>query len=144
MSQPGGKKGGGKAAAAKKVVAPEEPNVDRTTPAPSKVIDDAKDETSSIGDKKEVAKGTDTEAPTPKPQSAGATTRDGAQKLLNLAMKGEWVPIENTMKQLEKAVAAATDEINTTPLAGVMDPVSGGIFSLFSLFFIYFLIIVVN
>lgn len=127
MSQPGGKKGGGKGAAAKKgaaAPAPEDTNTDRATPAPTKLIDDAKDETSSIGDKKEASKGADSETPTPKPQSAGATTRDGAQKLLNLAMKGEWVPIENTMKQLEKAVAAATDEINTTPLAGVMDPVS--------------------
>lgn len=129
MSQPGGKKGGGKAPAAKKTIPVEEPTVDRVTPAPAKVIDDAKDETSSIGDKKEVTKGADSEAPTPKPQSAGATTRDGAQKLLNLAMKGEWVPIENTMKQLEKAVAASTDEINTTPLAGVLDPVSNLLFS---------------
>lgn len=84
-----------------------------------------KDETSAAanGDKK--SDKADTEQPSqPKPGSAGATVRDGAQKVLTLAMKSEWAPVEAVLKGLEKAVAAGGEDANTTPLAGVMDPVS--------------------
>lgn len=94
---------------------------EKVTPVAIKTDMDAKDETSSNGDKKDV-KIID-EASPPKPQSAGASTRDAAQKLLALAMKQEWTPIEQVMKALEKAVAAGGDDVNTTPLAGVLDPV---------------------
>lgn len=115
MSVPGGKKGGPKAALKKG-----SDDAGDRTPAASK-SDDAKDETSSNGDKKEI-KGTE-DAPA-KPQSAGATQRDGSLKLLNLAMKSEWTPIDQVLKILEKAVAAGGEDTNTTPMAGIMDPVS--------------------
>ncbi|XP_021701891.1 serine/threonine-protein phosphatase 6 regulatory ankyrin repeat subunit B isoform X2 [Aedes aegypti] len=85
-----------------------------------------KDETSAAanGDKK--SDKADTEQPSqPKPGSAGATVRDGAQKVLTLAMKSEWAPVEAVLKGLEKAVAAGGEDANTTPLAGVMDPATG-------------------
>lgn len=103
-----------------KVVA-DELATERATPAAIKPDMDTKDETSSNGDKKDI-KAADEVSP-PKPQSAGASTRDAAQKLLALAMKQEWTPIEQVMKALEKAVVAGGDDVNTTPLAGVLDPV---------------------
>lgn len=39
-------------------------------------------------------------------------------------MKGEWPPVDQVMKQIEKAIAAGGEDVNTTPLAGLMDPVS--------------------
>ncbi|XP_053665919.1 serine/threonine-protein phosphatase 6 regulatory ankyrin repeat subunit B [Anopheles marshallii] len=84
----------------------------------------AKDDSSANGDKK--SDKADTEQPSqPKPGSAGATVRDGAQKVLNLAMKSEWAPVEAVLKGLEKAVAAGGDDSNQTPLAGVLDPTTG-------------------
>ncbi|XP_035912924.1 serine/threonine-protein phosphatase 6 regulatory ankyrin repeat subunit B isoform X3 [Anopheles stephensi] len=84
----------------------------------------AKDDSSANGDKK--SDKADTEQPSqPKPGSAGATVRDGAQKVLNLAMKSEWAPVEAVLKGLEKAVAAGGDDSNQTPLAGVLDPATG-------------------
>lgn len=94
---------------------------ERATPAAIKPEMDTKDETSSNGDKKDIK--VPDEASPPKPQSAGASTRDAAQKLLALAMKQEWTPIEQVMKALEKAVTVGGDDVNTTPLAGVLDPV---------------------
>uniref|UniRef100_A0A1S4GZD0 ANK_REP_REGION domain-containing protein n=2 Tax=gambiae species complex TaxID=44542 RepID=A0A1S4GZD0_ANOGA len=85
----------------------------------------AKDDASANGDKAKPDKA-DTEQPSqPKPGSAGATVRDGAQKVLNLAMKSEWAPVEAVLKGLEKAVAAGGDDSNQTPLAGVLDPATG-------------------
>lgn len=60
----------------------------------------------------------------PKPPSAGVTTRDSAQKLLNLATKGEWTGVESVVKQLEKSIANLGEEADSTPLAGILDPVS--------------------
>ena len=84
----------------------------------------ATDETASNSDRRE-------EVPpviTPKPQSAGASMRDAAQRILTLALKGEWTAVEGIIKSLEKAVEKAkanTDEdIYLAPLAGVFDPVS--------------------
>ncbi|XP_052864009.1 poly [ADP-ribose] polymerase tankyrase-1 [Anopheles cruzii] len=84
-----------------------------------------KDESSAgNGDKKPDK--ADAEQPSqPKPGSAGATVRDGAQKVLNLAMKSEWAPVEAVLKGLEKAVAAGGDDANLSPLAGVLDPGTG-------------------
>lgn len=39
-------------------------------------------------------------------------------------MKGEWPPVDQVMKTIEKAIAAGGEDVNTTPLAGLMDPVS--------------------
>lgn len=124
MSKPGGKKGAA-AKAAPKVVADDLAS-ERATPAAAKstvVADmDVKDDVSSNGDKKDVKSVVD-EANPPKPQSAGASVRDAAQKLLGLTMRQEWTPIEQVIKSLEKAVAASGDDSNLSPLAGVLDPV---------------------
>lgn len=61
--------------------------------------------------------------PGSKPGSAGATAREGAQRLLALASRGEWAPVDQLLKTLEKAVQSAGDEGNPAPLAGLMDPV---------------------
>lgn len=64
----------------------------------------------------------------PKPQSAGASMRDAAQRILTLALKTEWTAVEGVIKSLEKAVEKAKanteEEIHLAPLAGVFDPVS--------------------
>ncbi|XP_035775007.1 serine/threonine-protein phosphatase 6 regulatory ankyrin repeat subunit B-like isoform X2 [Anopheles albimanus] len=85
-----------------------------------------KDEPSAAANGDKRADKADAEQPSqPKPGSAGATVRDGAQKVLNLAMKSEWAPVEAVLKGLEKAVAAGGDDTSTAPLAGVLDPATG-------------------
>lgn len=128
---PGGKKGPGTGAGGVGKGPPKKPSDSDAPGAGAKAEGDpggpgaTKDETSAAanGDKK--SDKADTEQPSqPKPGSAGATVRDGAQKVLTLAMKSEWAPVEAVLKGLEKAVAAGGEETNVTPLAGVMDPVS--------------------
>lgn len=70
--------------------------------------------------------GSATETPQPgsKPGSAGASSREGAQRLLGLAARGEWAPVDQLLKSLEKAAQTAGEDGNPAPLAGVMDPVS--------------------
>lgn len=123
MSQPG-KKGPGKG--------PRKNNPDKNdseeknsktppvskTPAKDKDPPKDKDETGSNGDHK------DEPGSPPKPQSAGASMRDAAQRLLVLSQKGDWSPVEQVLKSLEKAVAAGGEDVNHSPLAGVADPVS--------------------
>lgn len=58
-----------------------------------------------------------------KPSSAGAT-REASMRVLQLCQKGEWPPMDQVLKGLEKTVAAGGDDVNPTPLAGIMDPVS--------------------
>jgi len=94
----------------------------------------ATDETASNSDRKDEAAAmaaaatAGTSAPTPKPQSAGASMRDAAQRILTLSLKAEWTAVEGVIKSLEKAVekakAAAEEEIYLAPLAAVADPVS--------------------
>lgn len=60
-----------------------------------------------------------------KPGSAGVNIREGTHRLLALAMKGEWPPVDQVLKSIEKAVASGGEDVNTAPLMGVMDPVSG-------------------
>lgn len=84
----------------------------------------ATDETASNSDRRD-----ETVQPTttPKPQSAGASMRDAAQRVLTLALKTEWTAVEGVIKSLEKAVEkakiSAEEEIYLAPLAGVSDPV---------------------
>ncbi|XP_058447921.1 serine/threonine-protein phosphatase 6 regulatory ankyrin repeat subunit A isoform X2 [Malaya genurostris] len=120
---PGGKKGGGKGP-------PKKPSDSDAPGASAKAEGDStgpasKDDASAAnGDKK--SDKADPEQPSqPKPGSAGATVRDGAQKVLTLAMKSEWAPVEAVLKGLEKAVAAGGEDANLTPLAGVIDPATG-------------------
>lgn len=70
------------------------------------------------------------EAPVPKPQSAGANIRDAAQRVLVLCQKAEWAPVDQVLKSMEKAIAAAGDDANTIPLAGVADMVTKNFFYL--------------
>ena len=85
----------------------------------------ATDETASNSDRREEGAAS---APEKKPQSAGASMRDAAQRILTLALKGEWTAVEGVIKSLEKAVekakAASEEEIYLAPMAGVLDPVS--------------------
>lgn len=97
---------------------------ERNTPA-SKAESDPKDDSSSNGDRKEVDG-----APAPKPPSAGASIRDAANKILALSIKGEWTPVEQELKKLEKYVANQGEDGNTMPLAGIHDVVSSGAFHL--------------
>jgi hypothetical protein len=82
-----------------------------------------KDDTGS-GDK--LSSGGDTESvgSGKKPGSAGASTREAALKVLQLSQKGEWPPVDQALKALEKIVAAGGEETSTAPLLGVVDPVS--------------------
>lgn len=84
----------------------------------------ATDETASNSDRREEPQ----TAATPKPQSAGASMRDAAQRILTLALKTEWTAVEGVIKSLEKAVEKAKlnaeEDIYLAPLAGVLDPVS--------------------
>ncbi|VVC89991.1 unnamed protein product [Leptidea sinapis] len=110
MSAPGGKKGG-------KVPPKKTPEDDKS--AANKTED--KDETSSNnGDKKE--KDDKPIADVPKPPSAGVNMREAAAKILVLAQKGEWPAVEQTLKALEKLVAAGGEDIVSVPMAGIVDP----------------------
>lgn len=62
--------------------------------------------------------------PGSKPSSAGATAREGAQRLLGLAARGEWAPVDQLLKTLEKTVQSAGEDGFIVPLAGVLDTVS--------------------
>ncbi|CAG9578217.1 unnamed protein product [Danaus chrysippus] len=114
MSQaPGGKKGG--KGPPKKV-----PEEDKTA---SKA--EEKDETSSNnGDKKEVKEGNGM-GDVPKPPSAGINMREVAAKILVLAQKSEWPAVEQTLKALEKLVAAGGEDTVSVPMAGIIDPTTG-------------------
>lgn len=89
----------------------------------------ATDETASNSDRREEAPQVNVP---PKPQSAGASMRDAAQRILTLGLKNEWTAVEGVIKSLEKAVekakSNAEEEIHLVPLAGVLDPVSRFLF----------------
>ncbi|XP_061730024.1 serine/threonine-protein phosphatase 6 regulatory ankyrin repeat subunit B isoform X2 [Cydia pomonella] len=114
MSQaPAGKKGG---------KGPPKKNTEDDKSAAAKVTDD-KDETSSVnGDKKEIK---ESNGDVPKPPSAGVNMREAAAKVLVLAQKTEWSAVENTLKVLEKLVAAGGEDAVTVPMAGIHDPTTG-------------------
>jgi hypothetical protein len=82
-----------------------------------------KDDTGS-GDKLNSGGDTESVGSGKKPGSAGASTREAALKVLQLSQKGEWPPVDQALKALEKIVAAGGEEANTVPLLGVVDPVS--------------------
>lgn len=121
MSQAGGKKGPGKG--------PPKKNTQDEDKAPSKdkAVEDKDETASNNGDKKET-KELSNGADVPKPPSAGVTMREAAAKVLVLAQKGEWSAIEQTLKVLEKLVAAGGEDTVTVPMAGILDPVKQMIF----------------
>lgn len=123
MSKAGGRRAPKSSARSTPAAATEE-TTDRPLPSAVSRSDlEVKDgEKSPNGDKKD-AKNVDETAPAPKPQSAGATMRDAAQKLLMQTMKQEWTSIDPVLKQLEKIAASGASEASAVPLAGVMDPV---------------------
>ncbi|KAJ8968073.1 hypothetical protein NQ314_002512 [Rhamnusium bicolor] len=113
MSQPGGKKGGGKGP-------PKDKNDDKdgTNKAGAKESKDKeKDETGSNPEGED--------GPASKPQSAGANVRDSAQRVLVLCQKGEWGPVDQVLKSMEKAIANAGEDANNVPLAGILDMATG-------------------
>ncbi|KAK1131784.1 hypothetical protein K0M31_015943 [Melipona bicolor] len=63
--------------------------------------------------------------PGSKPGSAGATSREAAQKLLGLAARGEWAPVDQLLKSLEKAAQNVGEDGPLAPLASIMDPATG-------------------
>lgn len=66
-----------------------------------------------------------TPQPGSKPGSAGAS-REAVQKLLALAARGEWAPVDQLLKSLEKAAQSAGEDGGPLlPLASVMDPATG-------------------
>ncbi|XP_068897873.1 serine/threonine-protein phosphatase 6 regulatory ankyrin repeat subunit B isoform X1 [Tenebrio molitor] len=113
MSQAGGKKGGGKGPPKDK----NDENKDQNNKAAKDSKEKEKEETSSNPE------GDDT--PSSKPQSAGANVRDAAQRILVLCQKGEWAPVDQVLKSMEKSIAAAGEDANTVPLAGVADIATG-------------------
>lgn len=131
MSSPGPPSGGGtgpkKSKVKKKVTKKKKDDEEKVRKDGS-----ATDETASNSDRRE--DGAAAAAPEKKPQSAGASMRDAAQRILTLALKGEWTAVEGVIKSLEKAVekakAASEEEIYLAPMAGVSDPVSHGKFLL--------------
>lgn len=62
--------------------------------------------------------------PGSKPGSAGASSREAAQKLLGLAARGEWAAVDQLLKSLEKAAQNVGEDGPLAPLTSVMDPVS--------------------
>lgn len=59
-----------------------------------------------------------------KPQSAGANVRDAANRILTLCQKGEWSPVDQVLKSIERTVAGAGEDVHVAPLAGVLDTVN--------------------
>lgn len=114
MSQaPAGKKGG---------KGPPKKNVDEDKNALAKSTDDKDEVSSNNGDKKDIKETNG--ADVPKPPSAGVNIRDVAAKILVLAQKSEWSAVEQTLKVLEKLVAAGGEDTVSVPMAGIMDPVN--------------------
>ncbi|XP_066600669.1 serine/threonine-protein phosphatase 6 regulatory ankyrin repeat subunit B isoform X2 [Prorops nasuta] len=64
----------------------------------------------------------ETSQPGSKPGSAGATGREQAQRLLGLAARGEWSPVDQLLKSMEKTVQSAGEDGVVAPLIGVADP----------------------
>uniref|UniRef100_A0A6P7F814 Serine/threonine-protein phosphatase 6 regulatory ankyrin repeat subunit A isoform X2 n=1 Tax=Diabrotica virgifera virgifera TaxID=50390 RepID=A0A6P7F814_DIAVI len=114
MSQSGGKRGGGKGP-------PKDKNEDgKEKDKPGNVKEPKEKEKDETTSNPEGEEGT-----VSKPQSAGANIRDAAQRILVLCQKGEWGPVEQILKSMEKAIANAGEDANSVPLAGVLDLVTG-------------------
>ncbi|XP_071864941.1 no mechanoreceptor potential C isoform X2 [Bombus fervidus] len=87
----------------------------------------SKDETGGSASTGSTGGGTSADGTQPgsKPGSAGATSREAAQKLLGLAARGEWAPVDQLLKSLEKAVQSVGEDGPLLPLASIMDPATG-------------------
>lgn len=126
MSSPGPSGGGGpKKSKVKKKVTKKKKDDDEKPERVVRKEGSATDETASNSDRRDDASA----VPERKPQSAGASMRDAAQRILTLALKGDWTAAEGVIKSLEKAVekakvAAGEEEIYIAPMVGVLDPVS--------------------
>lgn len=60
-----------------------------------------------------------------KPHSAGSNVRDAANRILILCQKGEWAPVDQVLKSIERSVAGAAEDVHVAPLAGVLDTTTG-------------------
>lgn len=118
MSQPSGKKGAG--GAGKGPPKDSKNNEDKEQKDAAKAAA-SKDQAEK--EKDETASNAGEEAAAPKPQSAGTNVRDAAQKVLALCQKGEWAPVDQVLKSIEKAATSAGEDAVTNPLLGVADPV---------------------
>lgn len=127
MSQAGGKKGGGVGAGGATGAGKDTKNSKESKQDESKDNKTQINKTGSkdnLKDKDETGSNADAEdAPSSKPQSAGATTRDGAQRVLTLCQKGEWGPVDQLLKSIEKTISGAGEDANTVPLLGISDVV---------------------
>ncbi|XP_043580732.1 serine/threonine-protein phosphatase 6 regulatory ankyrin repeat subunit A isoform X1 [Bombus pyrosoma] len=87
----------------------------------------SKDETGGSASTGSTGGGTSADGTQPgsKPGSAGATSREAAQKLLGLAARGEWAPVDQLLKSLEKAVQSIGEDGPLLPLASIMDAATG-------------------
>lgn len=56
--------------------------------------------------------------------SAGPNWREGALKVLLIAQKGDWPPMDPALKFLEKLIANQVEDVPPNPLNGIADPVS--------------------
>ncbi|XP_050310455.1 serine/threonine-protein phosphatase 6 regulatory ankyrin repeat subunit A isoform X3 [Anthonomus grandis grandis] len=114
MSQSSGKKG-----AAKGLPKPDKNEESNGTSKAGNPKDaKEKEETSSNAEGEESSSGA-------KPQSAGANIRDAAQRILTLCQKAEWAPVDQILKSMEKAISNSGEDVNTLPLAGVADLITG-------------------
>nr|AOR81468.1 no mechanoreceptor potential C [Nilaparvata lugens] len=57
--------------------------------------------------------------------SAGASGRDISARILQLSQKGDWPPMDQVIKSLEKLVASGGEDVNPQPLAGIADHATG-------------------
>nr|CAI5857375.1 unnamed protein product [Callosobruchus analis] len=121
MSQPG-KKGGGKGGKDKNDDKDKGGGKDRTNGTNGTTGLSGGDDTA---DTSGGAAGDESSGASSKPQSAGSAARDAAQRLLTMCQKGEWAPVDQILKAMEKAVAQAGEDANTHPLAGVSDITTG-------------------
>lgn len=99
---------------------------EKKTPSSKEESPVSKDETGGSASTGSTGGGTSADGTQPgsKPGSAGATSREAAQKLLGLAARGEWAPVDQLLKSLEKAVQSVGEDGPLLPLASIMDPVS--------------------
>lgn len=122
----------------KKTSGPKDEKKNATTKEDSQV--GAKDDAGSTSTGSNGTAAGDPNQPGSKPSSAGATVREAAQRLLALAARGEWPPVEQVLKTMEKAVQNAGEDGLPPPLASIMDTVNkpkNYIFKFIKLFFFF-------
>lgn len=129
MSQSGGKKGGGKGPPKDSKNTEDKEQKENGKQNKENGKTPAKEQPEKDKDEAGSTAGEETPAAS-KPQSAGTNIKDAVQKVLVLCQKGEWSPVDQVLKSIEKSMAAAGEEAVPNPLLGVADTVSTFITSL--------------